>query len=283
MPSTCDRFSLPGVRFTLVRLYAPAYGPAGDPGVARLRHIASIGGMVDYLIVSLLGGVVGLGELVSRYRNYTGFVLLNYITYIYVGINVAASIGALTLIHAFDWTFGVDSGPEAVRTTQVLVASFGAMALLRSALFVVRIGDQDVQVGPAAFLTGLAETADNALARRIDMRNIATRAKFARLARDLSWDRARMTLPVYVMALMQNVTPEEQQAVAEQVNRLDVSSLDEQGKVASLGLLLINVVGPEVFAIAIDLAQEDLERRPDVAHDVPQEPEPTAEPSESIG
>jgi len=25
MPSTCDRLSLPGVRFTLVRLYAPAY------------------------------------------------------------------------------------------------------------------------------------------------------------------------------------------------------------------------------------------------------------------
>jgi hypothetical protein len=232
------------------------------PGVnyVRERRVSSITREVtDYLVVGLLGGTVGLGELVSRYRLHAGFVMRHYITYIYVGINIAASIGALVLIHTFDWTFGVESGGDAVRATQVLVASFGAMALLRSALFVVRIGDQDVAVGPGAFLTGLAETADAALAQRIDLNEIATRARFARLALHISWDRAKLTLPVYTLALIRNVAADAQSELADQVQKLDQSNLDDHAKVATLGLTLINLVGPKVFAVAIDLAEAELE------------------------
>lgn len=223
--------------------------------------------MASYVLVALVGGVVGLGELLSRYRGSTGFVLRTYITYLYVGINVAASVAALILIRTFDWTFGVDGGSDAVRVTQVLVAGFGAMAFLRSALFVVRVGDADVPVGPGAFLTGLAETADAALTRRVDINEIAIRSEFAQLARRLSFVKAESTLPLYALALKRDVTPDDQARIAREVEQLRMAAnLPDQSKVVVLGLAIMELVGPEVFALAIELAGNELDAE-EASHD----------------
>ena len=83
---------------------------------------------LDFILVAALGGVVGAGELVSRYRDAPTGALRSGAAAFYIFLNVAASLAALALIHAFGWTFGVTSGGAALRWTQVGVAGTGAMA-----------------------------------------------------------------------------------------------------------------------------------------------------------
>ena len=63
--------------------------------------------MFDYAIVSFLGALVALGELVSRYRDSPRRALLgSFAAWLYCLINSLASVSALGLMHAFDVTFG---------------------------------------------------------------------------------------------------------------------------------------------------------------------------------
>src|SRR4051812_14624575 len=71
----------------------------------------------QYTIVALLGGGVGIGELVSRYRDRPWRALRAWPAVGYVLLNAGAAAGALGLIYAFDWTFGVK--PEAVVVTRL--------------------------------------------------------------------------------------------------------------------------------------------------------------------
>src|SRR5260370_39641123 len=107
---------------------------------------------LDYAIVAVLGALVGGGELISRYRDAPARALYNWPAFIYIALNVAASLAALALIHIYHWTFGVSGGDTAVRWGQVGVAGTGAMALFWTSLFTVHAGDRDIGVGASTFL-----------------------------------------------------------------------------------------------------------------------------------
>src|SRR5207249_7959686 len=104
-------------------------------------------------------------ELVARYRDAPGSALRNAAAGLYLAINAAAAVAALGLVQAFNWTFGAGGGSE-LRWTRVLVAGFGAMAIFRSSLFIVRAGEQDVGVGPSGFLQVVLNATDRAVDRR---------------------------------------------------------------------------------------------------------------------
>ena len=97
---------------------------------------------MEWVTVAVFGALVGTGELANRYRDAPLQSLRSLPAILYIVLNVAASVGALALIHTFGWTFGVsgEASAGAVRWTQVMAAGFGAMALFRTALFTVRAG-----------------------------------------------------------------------------------------------------------------------------------------------
>ena len=106
--------------------------------------------VLDFALAALLGFLVGLAELVSRYRDAPQQVLYIRPAWLYLALNGAASALvlalALALAHTYGWTFG--ASPGSLRWTQVLVAGVGAMALFRTSLFAVRAGDKDIGIGP---------------------------------------------------------------------------------------------------------------------------------------
>jgi hypothetical protein len=223
--------------------------------------------VVDYIIVALLGGLVGLGELASRYREHPYFALMTLPAMVYIVVNMAASAGALALIDTFGWTFGIESG---TRTVQVLIASFGAMAFLRSALFVVRIGTEDIPVGPGAFLTSITETADAAVNRTVEAKKLWARADVARFTLtagpDWTFDRVCKSLPIIALALKGDVTPDVQEELAHHVVQLREADISDSEKIVTLGLTLISLVGEDAVRGAIHtivevyFADEDKER-----------------------
>jgi hypothetical protein len=206
---------------------------------------------LDYFWVFLLGALVGIAELVSRYRDAPRDVLYSLPALLYTALNAAASLLALVLIHAFGWKFGATG--DAVRPTQVLVAGIGAMALLRTSLFTVRAGDKDIGVGPASFLQIFLATAD----REVDRVRARSRSDQAgRLMDGLDYQKAAEGLVEYCLMLMQNVPGDDQGKLRKAVELLNVQSIDEGVKVRILGLLLMNVVGPEVLSGAMETPRE---------------------------
>src|ERR1700733_14296588 len=114
---------------------------------------------IDWFAVAALGALVGASELVSRYRDAPEKALRTVPAVFYVAINIAASVVALGLIQANHWL------SQLSRWNLDLTAGVSAMAFFRTSLFIVRVGDRDVGVGPAGFLQIYLSAADRSVDR----------------------------------------------------------------------------------------------------------------------
>jgi len=211
--------------------------------------------LLEYEGVALAGGLVGLAELISRYRDQPLSAVTSGPGFGYIAINASASLGALILIFAFDWKFGASG--DAVLATQLLVASFGAMALFRTSLFTVRAGDQDIGIGPSSLLTIILEACD----RGVDRVRAKERAwEVARVMIDVSYERAEAPLPAIAVGLMQNLPDSNQAELGVDLERLHkASGLSADAKALLLGLVIADQVGPYVLEAAkLTLGEEIL-------------------------
>jgi hypothetical protein len=203
--------------------------------------------MPGWLGAAALGAAVGLAELVTRYRDQPSALLGSVSFWLYLLMNAVASAGALALINVFGWNFGIQDA-AARATTQVLVAGLAAMTLFRSSLFNLRIGEEDVAIGPNAVLTSLLSVVD----RAVDRRRAADRSKsIVATMSEVSFGKAKISLPAYCLQLMQNVPLEEQQKLRTAVEALGLADMDDELKSLNLGLLLTNTVGPVVLTAAV--------------------------------
>ncbi|WP_243719047.1 hypothetical protein [Actinomadura sp. KC06] len=221
--------------------------------------------MIGYLVAVSLSCLVGIAELVSRYRDRPTTLVRVPSTWAYVLINGAAGAGSLLALHTFDWRFGVQS-PDVVAATQVLVASFGSMMVFRSAIFTVRVGDEDVAVGPSTLLTALLAAAD----RGVDRMQAKTRAHEAgEIMRGVSFAKSRLALPTYCLGLLQNVSAEDQADLRTAVDALAGSEMTDGQMALNLGLLLMNVAGPDVLRSAVETLRAEIMSDDPDAHRVP--------------
>jgi hypothetical protein len=202
--------------------------------------------MVPLAAAAAIGAVAGGSELAQRYRDRPTGPLRTAPGWLYIGVNALASVAALALVRHLE--IGTAAGlPKDV--TQVLVAGLGALAFFRSAFFIVRLKDEDVPLGPAAILQVILDAADRAYDRlRADQRSDAV----ARIMHNVSFDRAKQSLPSYCLQLMQNVSEAEQIRLREEVQALDAAPMGARNKSYNLGLLLLTLVGERTLETAID-------------------------------
>lgn len=201
-----------------------------------------MGNFLDWIAVAALGALVGASELISRYRDAPEAALQTWPALGYIAVNVAASLGALGLIDANKWF------PQQTELTKVLIAGVSAMAFFRTSLFTIRAGDRDIGVGPSGFLQIFLAAAD----RAVDRQRAAARSDgVGQVMNGVDYAKASKVLPPYCLALMQNVSPEDQQQLARALEALDRQNADPSVKVLLLGLELINVVGVDVLTTAV--------------------------------
>ncbi len=158
-----------------------------------------------FLVAAMgISGGVGAVELMGRYRQAPLRAALSTSGFLFVAVNVGAAALAWYLLHVWHRAAGL-SYDDKERVTEMFAAGFGALVVLRSAVFKVRVSDSDVGVGPAALLDSLLLIAD----RGVDRREGVARA------RDVAGLRSRVSgsdpvtvaslLGKYSLALMQNV------------------------------------------------------------------------------
>jgi hypothetical protein len=209
---------------------------------------------MDVVLSGIFGALVGIGELVSRYRDAPTRALLTIPALLYMALNAAAAVAAILLMQVFDWNFGV-TGENAIRWTRVIAAGFGAMAIFRTSLFSIRIGDQDVGIGPVSFLQVVLGAAD----RAVDRDRAQGRAKVVKeVMSGVDFRKANEALPAFSFALMQSLPEEEQRLFANQVNLIVGAKMPSDVKSLMLGLALMNLVGEDVLKSAVSSLKEDI-------------------------
>jgi len=209
---------------------------------------------VAYITVCLFGVLVGLSEIVSRYRDEPIQAILSPPGILYIVVNIGAACLALYVIDIFEWNFGIDtntSSDEALRLVQIMMAGFGSIALFRSSLLTVRVSDKDLNVGPSAVL----QTLLNAITSAVDRDRAQSRAEeIIKTMKNMTFDEIKTALPSICFGLMQNLNDESLvNARAEIENLIKDPTLDNDTKTKCLGLTLMNVVGPNVLQQAVDV------------------------------
>ena len=133
---------------------------------------------------------------------------------------------------------------------QVLLAGFGSMALFRTSIFTLRVKDTDVAVGPAAVLQVILAAAD----RACDRQRAGPRARRVQeIMRGVQFERAKKALPLHCVALMQNVSADEQAQMSQIIAALSSESMSAEIKSYNLGLVLMNLVGEDVLEQAVNV------------------------------
>jgi hypothetical protein len=209
---------------------------------------------LDWAAVALLGGVVGASELISRYKDDPWAAIKCWPAIVYIAINGAASASALGLMQANGWL-------DKSHLTQILVAGVSAMAFFRTSFFVVRAGDRDVGIGPSGFLQIFLAAAD----RSVDRKRASARSDaVAEVMTGVDFTKAMKALPPYCLALMQNVSPEDQDELRKALNDLEERAAGPSVKSLLLGIELINVVGVDVLTTAVKSLGEQIRSLPEV-------------------
>lgn len=260
--------SMPGSDQHLVRRAIAGYAilagalifpPILDLILSGLGFVSNIDAILWlYPLVGAIGALVGAGEILGRYRDEPFLALAQSFSLLYQAVNAAAAMAAFYLIGVFGWNFGI-SGEASSAVTQVLVAGFGSMALLRSSLFSARVGDNDVQVGPATVL----QTVLNAADAEVDRASAGRRARAAReIMSGVDAGKAKDTLPLFCYRLTQSSLSDSDWEVMNQKidNIYDPDSNDrsQQSKVYTLGVILMNYLGKEALQAAVEVLDSEI-------------------------
>jgi hypothetical protein len=219
------------------------------------ENLASTFPLSDLIAAAAIGALVGIGELISRYRDLPFRALLTSSAVVYVAINTTAALGALLLIRVVGWEFGIGSQPgqpsldATVRITQVMVAGLGAMVLLRSSLFIIRVGDEEVGVGPSAFLSAMLRACDTAVDRA---RAVARANRVNEVMKGISYAKANEPLVQISARLMQALPAEDLKELQDKAKAIGSLPMTEHAKALNLGLLITNYVGSAPLKAAIE-------------------------------
>lgn len=200
----------------------------------------------EWLTVASLGAVIGITDIISRYRDEPDDALATLPSIFYLFVNAMASTLTLVSVRFFGWDFGLQG--ESGAWTQVLVAGLGAMAILRISFWNVRVGEQTIPIGLNSFLDSLLGGVDRAVDRkRAQQRAIAV----TKIMKDVDFEKASQALPSYCFGLMQNLPIDEQEKFGRKVALLGAAPMNNRVKSLLLGLSLMNVVGERVLETAV--------------------------------
>jgi len=229
-----------------VALWQSGFGSAPFPGET-----------LPWLAVAALGGLVGSSEIIGRYRDEPVKCLFTPPGIVYVIVNMLASLSAYALAGVFHWTIDLSSSSAQIASGQaassqqwsmVLVAGLSAMAFFRSSLFIRKIGDKDVGIGPGVVLATLLDVTDRYVDR---LRGQMRVDDVDRIMKGLDFAKAAAELPPYCLALLQNPTPDMQRELKASVDLIRSQAVDDDLKLRLLGLELLNLVGVNALEKAV--------------------------------
>lgn len=209
----------------------------------------------QYVSVMFIGAFIGIGELISRYKDDPYEAINNRHAVTYTLLNVLTGVIALLALKTMDTDVYRGEGSASARVGYALLAGFGAMGVLRSSAFTMRVGKDDISIGPSALLQVLLSATD----RAVDRARARVRAEnMARTMQLVPFEQLEESLPQLAFTMMQNVTEQEKQGFAHELKELREKNMDPVAKSICLGLSLSNIVGQGVVDDAVTALRKTL-------------------------
>jgi hypothetical protein len=211
--------------------------------------------------------VISSAEIISRYRDEPEEALRTWPSIFYMLINAAASLATLAVIRELNWNFGI-SDQAAMNWAQVFVAGFGAMAILRASFFSVQIGDEAVPIGLKRYLDVMLTSID----RAVDRKRAEERGKaVGEIMEKVVFEKAYQALPAYCLALLQNLSQDDQDQLGKKIGLLyNSTEINPRVKSLLLGIALMNLAGEHVLRAAVKNLGADLEADPSAPPTLPE-------------
>jgi hypothetical protein len=210
----------------------------------------------QYFWAFALGGAVGAGELIGRFRAASWGTLATYGALIYVAVNAAAAGAALWFI-LFN-PFGGDNTSILAGNAagQVLVAGLGAIALLPLAQFKMQVAGAEITIGPARFVTTLLDAALDQTGKE----SAVAQARNLLTLKDFDPDRfAKQIMPV-CLELIETLSKERRDEIAKELTDLAGNS-DSLTYVLRGAVHLSQTVGWEVIRVVDEIVTTTDEQR----------------------
>lgn len=191
----------------------------------------------------LFGALVGLSEILSRYRDEPLLAATTVFGLSYLLLNGVISLAAFVLLRGYSTQiFPVVENDLFLTAT---IAGFGAMTIFRSKLFTYRSSDgKEYAIGPAIVLETILKTIDHKIDRR---RATERQAKIFAEMRDLSDFNGTAQYIEASLNSFQNLTTEEKTEIIEVINEYRKLLWPEKLKIMALGFAFLNIAGEENF------------------------------------
>lgn len=206
------------------------------------------------LLAALIGGAAAAAELAARYKDDPLRALVSAPSALYMLFNAAAAFAAVYLLDRFapKLIHGHDGVVDIFAAA--LLAGFGSLSVMRMSVIKLRVGADEVSVGPALVIEQVLRVVDRSVDRLLAVR----RAELAdELSERFNFDTQGLSLVAVSIALLQNASAEEQTRMTEVARALmGRSDLPSRMKAASLVLALLGLVGERVLRSAIDTVSD---------------------------
>jgi hypothetical protein len=200
----------------------------------------------------LFGSLVGASEIASRYRDEPLKAVRSPFGLAYVAINGGLSVLALFFIFHFKSFFGSVSQDY---LTAALAAGFGAAAVMRTRVAVIKGGDgKDVSIGPDYVINVVMGVINTGIDRwRAVRRQEILRANFPKLVQLGDFASAWLYLMTSLLAF-QNLDASTQKTLNDTYNDYQAQKYGDDIKRLGLGFLFLTLVGESNFEALLDSA-----------------------------
>jgi hypothetical protein len=194
-----------------------------------------------FALAFLVGGFVGLSELLSRYAWKFGDIVRSGWGLVYLIANGIVATIAYTA--ALQWGLLPDLAAKAEAWRACVIAIL-SMAVLRSALFNIKVGDKDVGIGLTAFIEIYLRHAERVLDQRIQNTRWQT---ISELVDGMSYSGTRNYLFAVAQGVLRSLSHDEVEALRNEVAKIDLLEADDPTKMEIFAMRISEKTGLELF------------------------------------
>jgi len=220
-------------------------------------HFYSGGDHVRAIVIAFLcGALVGVTEIASRYRDEQMKAILSPDGLLYVVINGALSSFALVIIFHFQYSVAAFGALKDNPLTAAIAAGFGATAIMRTRLAVIKGSDnKEISIGPDIVISLVLSMIDRRIDRwRANIRQQIVADHFSEIKSLGSIEQASQYLLASLLAF-QNLSDTEKQQFTDTLERNKKNISDVNIQFQALGFLFLTAVGEENFESALQKAK----------------------------
>lgn len=202
---------------------------------------------VNSLLSFIIGSLVGLSELLSRYSDPMK-IFNKKMANLYILLNGGISILGF-------WAFKNLQGKTIINDIEIkniLISGIGAMVILRSSIASLNFNGKKVEIGLGAILQTFLDTVEKMFNRR---RSEDTLIEMANIMENVDFELAKINLPSICLSTFQNFPPEQTKQLGEKISALSDSGTQVLRSV-ELGVILEQYFGQKFIESALKILQE---------------------------